>query len=185
MTYDDNEFVRWRAIEAIGWVVAAYAEYDLDKVRDMLRRLLWQMNDESGGLTWHSPELIGEILVNVPTLIPEYADLLPSYLVEEPFERGTHFAVYRAALVDPKPFRNIIPKLVKSLDDPDPTIRAYSALALGAIGAKSHRADIERLLDDQSLVNYYDFACGEIVSKQVSELAQGALDMVNTRESAA
>ena len=78
------------------------------------------MNDESGGLGWHAPELIGEILVNVPDLIPEYANVLMSFLHEEPFERGTHCAVYRAASVEPKPFTERASELLDSLKDPDP-----------------------------------------------------------------
>ncbi len=76
LTYDSDPLTRWRAIEAAGWTAANYAEANLDRVRDMLWRIFWQMTDESGGMGWHSPELIGEILVNVPLLIPEYADLL-------------------------------------------------------------------------------------------------------------
>ena len=107
LTYDASELIRWRAIEAIGKVCAQDAASNPDKVRDFVRRLLWLMNDESGGLGWRSPEIIGEILVNVPDFIKEFGALLPAYLVEEPFEAGAHLALYRVAQIDSSPFVEI------------------------------------------------------------------------------
>lgn len=162
LTYDEDELVRWRAIEAVGWTVALYAESDLERVRDTIRSLLWLMNDESGGVGWHAPELIGEILVNVPVLISEYAGFLPSFFREEPFERGTHFAVYRVASVDPRPFADSVPDLVDSLNDPDPAIRAYAALALKAIGGSSMGDDTNKLQADKAEFLLYDFDTGQL-----------------------
>lgn len=77
LTFDTDELIVWRAIEATGKIAAATAASDVEKVRDFIRRLLWLMNDESGALGWHAPEVIGEILVNVPSLIEEIGVLLP------------------------------------------------------------------------------------------------------------
>jgi hypothetical protein len=76
------------AVEAAGQMAAVTAESGLEPVREVLRRVIWLMNDESGGVLWQGPEILGEILVQVPDLRPEFAPLLPPYLVEEPFERG-------------------------------------------------------------------------------------------------
>ncbi len=185
MTYDGDELVRWRAIEATGWVVGAQAVADLDRARDMLRRLFWQMNDESGGLTWHSPELIAEILVNVPELISEYAQMLPSFFHEEPFERGAHIAAYRIAMVKSEAFAECISDLSDSTGDSDPIIRAFAVLTLGALGATQCRDVIERLREDESEMRCYDFESGKLVSRRVSEAAQAALDAINSKERAA
>jgi hypothetical protein len=161
-TFDRDELLRWRAIDAFGRVAALQAERNLEKVRDSIRRLLWLMNDESGGLGWHAPEMIAEILVNVPALIPEYAGLLPSYLREEPFERGTHFAVYRVAQVDPRPFVEHVSALTASLEDPDPAIRAYTALVLKTItGSSGDPAAGEPRAGDATFM-FYDFESGEL-----------------------
>jgi hypothetical protein len=126
----------------------------------------------TGGLGWHAPEVIAEILVNVPALIPEYAGLLPSYLREEPFERGTHFAVYRVALVDPRPFVEHVPALTTSLDHPDPAIRAYSALALKTIaGSSGDRAAGGPRADDATFM-FYDFESGELRETKVDGILE-------------
>lgn len=176
LTYDDDELLRWRAIETVGHVAALQAEHDLEKVRDFIRRLLWLMNDESGGLGWHSPELIGEILVNVPVLIPEYATLLLSFLREEPFERGTHFAVYRVASVDPKPFAESASELLDSLKDPDPAIRAYAVLALKAIRGGPNGYAASELQADKSRFMLYDFDTGQLHKRTMDYVLGEALE---------
>ncbi|MBD3233724.1 MAG: hypothetical protein GF315_08365, partial [candidate division Zixibacteria bacterium] len=92
LSFDKEELIRWRAIEAIGITASIEAERDPQKVKKMISNQLWMMNDESGALSWHGPEMIAEILYNVPGLMGQYAKLLPHYLKEEPFERGTHWA---------------------------------------------------------------------------------------------
>ena len=100
-TYDSSDLIRWRAIEAIGKVAAVVFKSYPEKIKDFIRRLLWLMNDESGGLGWYAPEVFGEILVNIPELVDEYGSLIPPYLHEEPFEAGSRFAIYRIALSPP------------------------------------------------------------------------------------
>ncbi|MBU8933929.1 MAG: hypothetical protein KOO62_07960 [candidate division Zixibacteria bacterium] len=185
ITFDPVELMRWRAIEAVGWVVATFAESNLDRVRDMLRRLFWQMNDESGGLAWHAPELIGEILVNVPVLIPEYADLLLSSLREEPFERGVHLAIYRIAQIDSKPFAERASELANSVASPDPIIRAFSALTLGELKASAYCNILKPLIKDQSQLRHYDFNNGDFVTLRISEAARTAVEMIESKDRAA
>jgi hypothetical protein len=169
--FDNDELTRWRAIEAMGKVTALQAESDIEKTRDLVRRLLWLMSDESGGLGWHSPEVIGEILVNVPDLIDEFAPLLPAYLREEPFERGTHLAVYRVASVDKTPFAECRTELLASLRNQDQVIRSLAALALGAIDLKAHYNDIAGLKGDTDEVTLYDFDTGQLRETTVEQIA--------------
>jgi methylated-DNA-[protein]-cysteine S-methyltransferase len=183
MTYHPDELLRWRAIEATGWIAGAVS--DLDYVRDMLRRLFWQMNDESGGLNWHSSELIGEILVNVPVLIGEYADLLQGFLKEEPFERGTHIAVYRAAQMNSGAFDSVASELVLSTSDPDPAIRAFAASTLVVLKKSDFAHVLQPLLEDDSELQYYDFGSGAVVTATVGTVVRSAVDMISSEGCAA
>lgn len=47
--YNTNELIKWRAITAMGAVVAHLAEQDMESARVVMRRLIWNLNDESGG----------------------------------------------------------------------------------------------------------------------------------------
>jgi hypothetical protein len=185
LTYDAEEIVRRRAIDAVGKVAGVVAAADIEKVRDFVRRLLWLMNDESGGLGWHAPEMIGEILVNVPTLIDDTAELLPSFMKEEPFELGTHLAMSRVAMVDAKPFIKSGSEIVKSLGDSDPLIRSYAASILGAIGDRQYSEAVRALSNDNTEVTMYDFEKGDWGRKTVAEFARRAIEQIELSDQAA
>jgi len=98
LLFDEDSLIRFRAIEVLGKVAAIEYKKDPERVRRQIGRFLWLMNDESGGICWNAPQAIGEILYNVPDLIPEYGPILTSYFDEEPFEVGSRWGVARAAL---------------------------------------------------------------------------------------
>lgn len=46
--------MRWRAIEGMGAVAHRMAGEDPEAVRNILRNLLWTINEESGGIGWRT-----------------------------------------------------------------------------------------------------------------------------------
>lgn len=176
LTYDDDVLIRWRSIEATGWIAAVLAASNLDKVRDTVRRLLWLMNDESGGLGWHNPELIGEILAGVPSLVPEFATMLPSFLREEPFEAGTHWAMVRLAEIAPRAVAESADQMERSLDDANPLIRALAARFLVLVSAAEYDSTLRRLRTDSEEFQVYDRARGELATTSVGQLVEDLLD---------
>ncbi len=151
LTYDRDDLTRWRAIEAIGLAGAQLAKSDVEKIRNFIRRLLWSMNDESGGVGWHAPEAIGELLFRIPSLIEQYGKLLPQFLTEPPFAVGAHFAIARIAPLSDELISERSGTLHRSLGNEIPLIRAYASIALR-----------ERLAYDDAEVTLYDFARGEL-----------------------
>ncbi|MBW2196206.1 MAG: HEAT repeat domain-containing protein, partial [Deltaproteobacteria bacterium] len=59
-----KEQTKWRAVTAMGAVVANLAEQDMESARVIMRRLMWSLNDESGGIGWGAPEAMGEIIAS-------------------------------------------------------------------------------------------------------------------------
>jgi len=131
--YDSEPLVRWRAIEALGKVAGVIYLTDPEKIRRQIRRILWLMNDESGGICWKGPEAVGEIIFNNPVLVEEYGSILLSYLNEEPFEAGTRNAVSRVARIAPEIFAAGVPVIIDSLKSENPSIRGFSVKALTAL----------------------------------------------------
>jgi hypothetical protein len=162
LTFEKDERLRWRAIEAIGKAAAVVASGNEERVKDFLRRLLWLMNDESGGLGWHAPETIGEVVFNLPKLAAEYAIILPSFLREQPFERGAHFALVRIGPLQPDILLASGPILTASLKEKDPAIRAFACHALRIAGADIASESRRRLEEDPGAFNVYDFEHGEL-----------------------
>ncbi len=172
MLFDREPLVCWRAIEALGKVAAVIAEADLERVRVMIRAQLWQMNDESGNVGWYAAEAIGEILYNVPVLIDEFGQLLLSYLDEEPFERGAHWAVARVASIRPDIYRERLDELLPSLESDDAYIRAFALQALMRIDAEGSKKHTARLDRDKAIISYYDYEDGELREATVDTMVQ-------------
>jgi HEAT repeat protein len=171
LIFDREPLIRWRAIEALGKVSRIIFGIDPNKVRRQIRRFLWLMNDESGGLCRNGPEAIGEIIYNNPDLLEEYGPILISFLNEEPFEAGTRNALSRIGGIAPEIFEDSIPVIIKSLESGDAYIRGFSIKALQAMNDKSARDKIETMTDDHHKLDDYDFETGEQLKVKVSELA--------------
>ncbi len=164
-----------RVIEATGLTAAVVAETDLETVRESVRQHFWMMNDESGNVGWHAPETIGEILFRVPALIEEFAPLLPSYFVEEPFERGAFEAVARVAEIRPEAFSGDIVQLTDALGNDDAAIRAFAWLALYRIEPERGRDQAGRLAEDTASVERYDSDTGSLIETTVAAIVRETL----------
>jgi hypothetical protein len=47
-----DELVKWRAVSAMGAVVSNLFKTNPESARVIMRRFIWQLNDESGGIGW-------------------------------------------------------------------------------------------------------------------------------------
>jgi len=103
LTYDEDLAVSNHAITASGLVAKTIAEDETEHVRNYLLRLFWLVNDESGGIGWRAPELIGEILCNCPNFEQFFPMLISLLDLEEEdrarFQVGTVWAIGRVAQV--------------------------------------------------------------------------------------
>jgi hypothetical protein len=170
--FDSDPLICMRAVEALGVAVTIYADSDLERLRKMIRRLFWMMNDESGNVGWYAAEAIGETLRNIPSLIPEYAHMLPPFLVEKPFEKGTRIAIARVAEIDRSPFTiSTSKKLIHTLDDPDLYIRGTSIIALKALAVSDANDKVKTLSDNNAEIELYDFDSGRMNKISIAELA--------------
>ena len=169
LTFEKDQLIKWRAIEATGLAAAVVAEQNEERVKDFLRRLLWLMNDESGGLGWHAPEAIGEVVFNIPRLAVEYGIILTSFLKEEPFERGSHFSLVRIGILQPAAILACAPVLTASLKEKDPAIRAFACQALRIAGSEIPSDALRVLAQDKEAFHVYDFKKGNLQAVTVQK----------------
>lgn len=137
--YHADETIRWGAITAMGEVVDRLAQKELESARVVMRRLIWNLNDESGGIGWGSPEAMGEVMARNRVLAEEYHFLLLSYIdpdgnfIEyEMLQRGVLWGLGRLAharpqLIDLKPAL-----LTPYLQASDAYLRALAVWVAGA-----------------------------------------------------
>lgn len=158
---DSDPQIKWRAVEALGRLAPDLAARDLEAVQELVRRLLWALNEESGAVPWGMAEGLGEVLANTPALAQEYACLLVCQVWPEgrllefaPLQRGAVWALGRLAQAQPELLRaqGAAQHLLPLLDWPDPGVRGLAAWALGLLGAAEARERLEALRGDQGPV---------------------------------
>jgi hypothetical protein len=146
----------------------------------VMRRLMWQLNEESGGIGWGCPEAMGEIMACHEGLAGEYAHVLVSYarkdgvfLDYEPLQRGVVWGLGRLGQKRPHLLGDAIPHLVALLKAEDAMLRGLAAWAIGMIGADEARSRITLLLRDDAEVEVY--LDRKLRVCRVRDLAQQAL----------
>lgn len=159
-----SEKTRWHGIVAMGATVARLAEADMEAARVVMRRFMWSLNDESGGIGWGAPEAMAECLARHQGLAGEYTHILVSFMREDGFylelpslQRGLMWGLARLAATRPELLlqwqapRHLIPYLASE----DPAVRGQAALALGRLQAREALPEIRRLTCDPALFSLY------------------------------
>ncbi len=177
--YHGNERTRWAAIGAMGAVVKILADEDMEAARLIMRRLMWNLNDESGGIGWGSPEAMGEILANHAGLAEEYVHILLSYTREEGnylelemLQRGLLWGIGRLSQVRPALVKGAVEDIASYLYSDDAHVRGLSAWVLGLVGDKECCNKLAGLSQDENEITV--FIDERISDCRVKELAQEA-----------
>ena len=178
--YNIDELIRLRAITAMGAVVSRLADQDMESSRVIMRRLMWNLNDESGGIGWGSPEALGEIMARHSRLADEFACILTSYIDEncnfiehEILQRGVLWGLGRLAHARSELVIHAGPFLLPYLQSEDPIHRGLAAWAAGAIDTELAKSLLQNLTNDNTTITV--FIDMRLMERQVSQLAMEAL----------
>ena len=140
LTFDRDPVIGWRAVEAMGAATDLIAPEDPDGVRDLLRRLHWLLSEESGGICWHAPEAMAEIVARRPDMLGDYVPIVVSLIQEMAVEDLDHFragilwAIGRLGPVAEKPLDAVLGTIEACLDHSDPQVRGMAVWCLGQCG---------------------------------------------------
>ncbi len=176
--YHGEESIRWQAITAMGAVVAGMAENgNIESARVVMRRLMWNLNDESGGIGWGSPEAMGEITAWNARLADEFHRILTSYVWEdgnflehEILQRGVLWGIGRLAHARSSLIAYAAPWLLPFTDSPDPFHRGLALWALEPFTDADAAKAAARLAEDCNRIRI--FLDGELVSVTVGDIAR-------------
>jgi hypothetical protein len=186
--YHTEPMIKWHAVSAMGHVVATHANTDMESSRVIMRRMIWNLNDESGGIGWGSPEAMGECMACHNRLAEEYYRILVSYIqpdgnfLEHPeLQKGLLWGLARLAAVRPELARDAGPFLAPFLQSESAEHRGLAVLTAGSIHEISTLKALENLLTDRTEISlYWDRKFRWI---PVGELAEKALKAIGRRNS--
>ena len=77
-----DKSIKENAILAMGEIVSRMAENDYESAKDIMRRLVWSLNEESGWIGWGSAETMAEIMVKNEQMAKDFHKILISYISE-------------------------------------------------------------------------------------------------------
>lgn len=169
LLYDSDELLRWRAVSMIGHLAAAQPE----RVEPLVTRLLWTLNDESGGIGWTSAPALGEIGRNAPALLREAVRVVVHYQDDPTLLPGVIWAIGRLATAYPRETQEVVPRLVDHLRSTSPGVRGQATWAVGEIGDQRAKAPLGELAEDHETARLY--VDDELVTREVRAWAEEAL----------
>ena len=175
-----------RAAVALGLTTARLAEREPEAARNIIRRFMWHMNEESGNIGWGIPEAFGESLAASPLLAKDFHRVLASYLIDlgrddnycdnDLLRRSCYWAVGRLAQARPELCAGARPWLRKGLEDNDVICRGMAAWALAQLPPDFMDTPALRRLADAGHEEICElFDGGQLHEKSVSQLAREAL----------
>jgi len=181
LLYDLDQEIKWPAVTLMGKMVAKIADSNMEAARIIMRRLMWNLNDESGGIGWGSPEAMAEILSRHDVLAGEYASILISYarrdgnfLEYEMLQQGFLWGIGRLAGVRPLLIQDASRYVVPYLKSTDPIVRGLALWTLGQMDIKELNLNLEELLKDNSKVQIY--MDPDLKTFRIKDLAAEALN---------
>jgi hypothetical protein len=187
-----DELVRWHAVSGFGFVVPEIGAEDLEQARTVMRRFLWMLNDESGGIGWGVPEAMAEVMFHSRPLAGEYLHMLVSYSVDDGpglFQDGNFLEldliqegvlwglcrvapVYRNDLVNLK----IDASLACYFHSSNARVRGLACRLTGQLGLRGCKDHLLALREDKHPLRIYNEGCFE--KSTVGDLAGVALEQL-------
>jgi HEAT repeat protein len=177
LSYDKQNTDSWRAIEAIGLLTQELAGTDPDRVRNIVGRLLWMIRDESGGIGWSVPEILGEVVRNNPELCSDIAPIIASFHEELMLTSGVLWALSRIGRINSETAEYALPIIRSYLNHSDARVRGCASLAAGAFEDIESLPQLEKLKDDPDTVTVY--VRGSLTERTVGDLAAESVKTIS------
>jgi hypothetical protein len=157
-----------------------------------MRRFLWSLNDESGGIGWGVPEAMAEIMCHSALLRNEYLHMLISYMREDGpelfqdgnflelplLQRGLLWGIgrlcqdHRQEMIE----RQIVNDVSAYLESSDLHVIGLAIWCIGLLGVETGLDRIRRFQSCNEELHL--FLNNEIQKISVAELVRSALNMV-------
>ena len=186
---EGDEKRKGRAVSLMGLLTAELARDNMEEARELMRRLMWSLNEESGSSGWGAPQAMAEIMAVHEGLAEEYAHMLVSYMredgnyLENPFlQRDLLRGVGRlsGARPDLMKKRGADLYLRPFLDSPDRVVQGLAAWCAGILEVHEARPGLASLVDEETEIVLYR---GQgLVKRPAGHLAREALERLEKKD---
>jgi len=174
---DKNDVRCWRSIEAMGIASAAVVSHgDVQRVRNLVQRILWSAREESGGMGWSAPELLAEIASASPRQFPDIPPIIVSLFCEDEenvFRKGVLWAIAHMAEAGITDVPGAVEVVLDSLENADAQVRGLAVRAAALAGIDVASDKLQGIGRDESL--YVIYRNGELQQEPVADAAKTAL----------
>jgi hypothetical protein len=175
--YHMDDRIKFRSVTAMGFLARRISGTRMEKARIILRRIMWNLNDESGGIGWGSPEAMGEILSKSPELAVEFKSILFSYLdhrgnhiEHEMLQRGVLWGIGTYLETAPDDLTQTTKDQIQAhLTSNDPVKRGYAARALINANAMGCGEMPQQIASDVACIDIY--TGWNFINTRISDMA--------------
>jgi hypothetical protein len=174
LLYSEDHKLRIGAAYTIGFIAQKIYAKVPDKINQLLHKLLWSLNDESGFVCWGAPETIGEVVRNIPELKHVYAQFLISFLSHPQvalnndfLEKGALIALARIRDIDhhlKEQLEPILEKYLLGTREEMSELSLWCGLEAGIDNLKNKAKDY--IVENKKITVYID---GIMVQKPISD----------------
>lgn len=176
-----------RAAVALGQVTTRLMQNQPESAKNIIRRLMWHLNEESGNIGWGIPEAFAEILAASEPLAKDFHRILISYIFDlgrddnycdnDTLRRSCYWAIGRLAQARPQLCLTARPWLLKGLEDVDPVCQGMAAWALSQLPPDLMDAPALRRLAEAGNTAPCELFDGEdVYERTASQIAAEALE---------
>ncbi len=156
LLYEDDDYIHWLAIDAIGRAGGAIAAGDPDKTRGLIRRLLWTLNEESGGTPWGATGAVGAIVAARPDLFAAYLPMLCPFHDDVSIYPEFIWSLAAVGRTRPDLTAEYGPFLLAAADHGHAGVRGYAAWCLGLLRPDGAAAVLAARLGDAAEAAVYE-----------------------------
>jgi len=176
LLYHPVSIIKWRAVSMIGLSVKPFAMKEKELARVIIRRFMWYLNEESGGIGWGIPEAFGEILSNYQWMAQEYASILVYYIIPggsfldmQELQTSVIWGIGRGAQGHASFFQFACPHLIPFLTSETPSQRGTALWAMKQLKCCLSESIFNLLKTDTAIFELYDQ--GKLLYPSIAEIA--------------
>ena len=148
--------IKTRAGRALGILVDELARKDLEAARNVMRNLMWRLNDESGGIGWNASQTIAEIILLIPELLDVYGSMMIAYTLREPqLVNSGLWSIGRVGYRMKEAVEFFRDTVLETFHCDDPQTLGLASWAVGKVGFASALPHLEELMDRSEPVRIY------------------------------